>query len=223
MFFYSPETRWRSTPWASFDVIVQEVIAHRRGNPWLMQKFGKSIDQREVENEVDAFIAEVCARMNWTQFIVGTEGTAPPPKQSPPSQTAVKQLAAAGAKVRLIWAGIRTLGEWLDSGGEPVAQPLAESRAATCAACPLNGDGDFSKWFVAPAAAAIKKMVEKAQARKLTTASDAKLGICQGCLCPMKLKVHAPIEFIKGHTSDSTMDALRQGKDCWVIAELAKA
>jgi hypothetical protein len=219
--FYEPSTKWRSTPWASFDVIVQEVIAHRRGNPYLMQKFGKSIDQQSVENEVDEFNANLCAQMNWMNFIVGAEGSPPPGKSKPPSPLEISQLSAAAAKVKNIWSGLRTIGEWLDANGPVVDQQLADARAATCVACPLNGQGEFGKWFVAPAAAAIKRQVEKIQGRGLKTASDEKLGVCEGCTCAMKVKCWVPIGFIQRHTSDETMDALRKGNNCWQIRELA--
>ncbi len=219
-FFYEPATKWRSTEWASFGVIVQEVIAHRKGNPWLMQKHGKSIDQREVENEVDAFIASVCDQMGFSGYTVGNEGSPPPPKTKA-SQQEISNLSAVAAKIKNLWAGLRTIGEWLDSNAPTVEQELADTRAAICAACPMNGQGEFSKWFVAPAAAAIKRQVEKINARGLKTASDEKLGVCEGCTCAMKVKVWVPIGFIKLHTSDATMDALRKAPACWQVKEIA--
>ena len=221
MFFYEPSTRWRSTEWASFSTIVQEVIAHRRGNPQLMTKFGKSIDQSTVENEVDAFIANVCQQMGFSGYITGNESAPPAPKSSALSAAEASQLAAAGAKVKMIWAGIKTLAEWLDSGTPAVAPELSESRAATCAACPLNGSGDLGQWFVTPTANAIKKQVERLQERKLTTSNDEKLNICTACLCPLKLKVHAPIEIIKNHSVDSALDKMRTAPACWVIKEIS--
>ena len=222
LFFYEPSTRWRSTPWSSFDTIVQEVIAHRQGNPQLVTKFGRSVDRAVVENEVDEFNANVCTQMNWPNFVIASEGTPPPPKSKALSAAEASQLAAAGAKVKMIWAGIKTLAEWLDSGTPAVAPELAEARAATCAACPLNGSGDLGQWFVTPTANAIKKQVERLQERKLTTSNDEKLNICTACLCPLKLKVHAPIEIIKNHSFDSALDKMRTAPACWVIKEMAQ-
>jgi hypothetical protein len=223
MFYFCPQTRWRSTPWASFSTIVDELIAHRQGNPFLCQKHGWSLDRHVVENEVDEFVANVCSMMNWTSYIVGNEGSPPPGKSKPPSQIEISNLSAVAAKVKNIWAGLRTIGEWLDSNAPTVEQELADSRAAICAACPMNGQGELSKWFVAPAAAAIKRQVEKINARGLKTASDEKLGVCEGCVCAMKVKVWVPIDFIKRNTSDATMDALRKAPACWQVAEIAKA
>ncbi len=221
-FFYQPQTRWRSTPWASFDTIVQEVIAHRRGNPWLVQKLNLPMEQTAVENEVDNFIANVCSQMGWSQFIVSDQGAPPIPKHQPTPHD-LSQLSAVAAKAKNIWAGLRTVGEWLDANGPTVDQALADSRAEVCVACPLNGSGDFGKFFVAPAAAAIKRQVEKLNGRGLKTASEDKLGVCEACTCAMKVKVWVPIEYIKNHMTDATMDALRKGNNCWQIAELAKA
>ncbi len=222
MFFYEPSTRWKSTEWASFDTIVSEVIAHRQGNPHLMSKLGKPTDRVSVENEVDNFIANVCSQMGWSQFIVSDQGAPPIPKYSP-TQNDLSQLSAVAAKAKNIWAGLRTVGEWLDANGPTVDQALADTRAAICVACPLNGSGDFGKFFVAPAAAAIKRQVEKLNGRGLKTASDDKLGVCEACTCAMKVKVWVPIEYIKSHMTDATMDALRKGNNCWQLAELAKA
>ena len=221
MFFYQPETRWKSSDWASFSSIVDQVIAHRNGNPHLLDKLGWQTERNAVENEVDAFIANVCATMGWQNFYVGGEGAAPePPKSKPPSQQELSQLSAVAAKTRMIFAGVKTLNAWLDSGEPAVEKSQSESRAKVCVACPLNGDGDLTKWFTMPAATAIRKQLEKVQERKLTTSVDAKLGICSGCLCPMRLKVHTPMKFIKPQVNDQMIDALRKGKDCWVLKEL---
>jgi hypothetical protein len=222
MFFIQPETKWKSRPWASFNCIVDDLIVHRQNNPAMTAKFKKSVNRVEVENEVDAFIAQVCEQMNWLDYVIGNEG-APPPTLKAPNPQELSQLSAVAAKAKQVWAGLRTLGDWLDSGEPAVAQELSNSRGSVCVECPKNGKGDFTTWFAAPAAAAIKRQVEKLEQRKLATTSDEKLGACEACLCPMRLKVHVPIEFIKSHTTDATLDKLRQGKDCWVVKELAAA
>jgi hypothetical protein len=221
-FYYHPETKWRSTPWASFDSIVNEVIQHRMGNPALAMKHRWSTDRAQVEAEVDAFNANVCAQMGWQQFIVGNEGV-PPPKMKAPSAAEVSQLSAVATKVRLVWAGIKNLSEWLDAGAPAVEQTRAELRAHVCVNCPLHGQGDFSAWFTKPAAEAIKRQVEKGLEKNLSTSYDSKLGVCNACLCPMRLKVHEPIEIILNHTSPETLDKLRTAPACWIISEMAKA
>lgn len=221
MFVYVPETKWRSAEWSSFDSIVDQLIQHRLGNPALAMKLGWRTDRPGVEAEVDSFIANVCAQMGYTNFIIGADAS-PPPKMKAPSQQEISGLVAAGQKVKQIFAGIKTISEWLDAGAPAVDGAKANLRAMVCVACPLNGEGDFSRWFTVPAAAAIKKQVERLKERKLSTALDDKLNICTACLCPMKLKVHMPLEIIKNHLSDETLDELRKAPSCWIVSEIAQ-
>jgi hypothetical protein len=220
--FYIPQIPgWRPAPWSSVTSLAEQVLAVRQGNPALVAKHGWSLNIQQIENEVDEFNANRCASLGHTSFITNPAGAAPPPSFSKPSQSDLSQLSAVAAKAKLVWQGLRTLGDWLDSGSPAVAQELADARGATCAACPINGKGDVTSWFAAPAAAAIKRQVEKLKARSLTTSSDDKLGVCEACLCPLPLKVHVPIEVIKNHTSDATLDKLRAAPACWVVKEIA--
>ncbi len=215
--FYQPETKWRSAPWASFDSIVASLIAHRRGNPALASKHAWSTDTVSVSAEVDRYNAMVCAQMGWTKYISVGGGPAPIPKSSPLSPIALSQISAAAAKVRKIWAGVKSLNDWLDSG-EPAVEPVkSEKRAAICAECPKNGKGDLTSWFTVPAAESIKRQLEVLAERKLTTFSDDKLNVCEVCLCPLKLKVHTPAKYIK--TPPDTMAELKAVPNCWIPAE----
>ena len=222
--YYCPQIpNWRPQPWSSLHSLADQVIELRRGNPFLAQKHGWSLDKAAVLNELDEFNANLCAQMGWTNYIIGNDGGAPIPKHQPPSQQEISKLSAVAAEARNIYAGLRTISEWLDNKGESVAREQANARAAICAGCSKNGMGEFGKWFIAPAAAAVKRMVEKAAERKLTTDYDEKLGICEVCTCSNRVKVHCPIEFIKGHTKDDTLDKLRQVPGCWVVAEIEKS
>lgn len=150
----------------------------------------------------------------------GGEAAIAIPKPKAPSPSEVEQLNAAAGRARKIWSGVRTISDWIDSGAAPVAQEVADARAAICAKCPKNGQGDFTSWFTAPAAGAIKKQVEKLGDRKLTTPDSDKLNICEVCLCPLKLKVYAPMEFIKPHMADGVLADLRAVPGCWIVKEL---
>lgn len=218
--FLQPETGWQPSRFSSFQTIVQAIISHRSANPHLAQKHNWRMDVAGVEDELDTFNATVCARMGWTNYITVPEGEPPPPKLKAPSPEEQSQIAAAAGRVKKIWSGVRTLSDWVSQGGEAVTPNRSESRAAVCAACPLNGKGDFTQWFTAPAAAAIAGMVEKLKSRKLSTTHDESLNICTACLCPMKLKVHTPISFIKQHLSESVISDLRKAPACWIIEEL---
>ena len=219
--FYQPETRFNSRQ-GSFNNIVDQVVAMRRANPALTAKHGWSVDPNVVADEVDAFNAAICERMGWTQFISQPgAGVAPSPKFKALSPQSEKQLSVAAVKVKKVWQGVKTLNDWIDSGLPPVTTELSQHRAEVCAACVLNGKGGLEEWFTKPAAAAIKLQLSKLSGRKLSTAVDDKLNVCVPCLCPLKLKVHAPLVFITEHMDDETKRSL--DPKCWILSELSTA
>ncbi len=221
MKFLQPETQWKPrTAFQSFDSIVRGLIAHRQSRPDLVKAKGWALDYDTVAMEVDAFNATICARHGWTNYISDGGGAEPPPKPQALLQQERSAIAAAAGKAKKIWGGINTLNEWIDSGAPPVPQVLAESRAATCAVCPKNGTGDFTSWFTKPAAAAITKQIEKLNAMKLNTKQDKLINICEVCLCPLKLKVHTPMGFIKAHMGAETLSELRTIPNCWIPREV---
>lgn len=220
--YYVPQIpAWRPQPWSSLDSLANQVLTLRQANPFLTQKHGWSLDKNAIVSEIDSFNAAWAAQQGWDSYIIGGGGSAPPNPRQPPSAKDLAQLSAVATKARQIWIGVKTINEWLDAGSPAVAQELAESRAATCVACPQNGKGDFTSWFTTPAAEAIKRQVEKLHDRKLATEQGDKLGVCEICLCPMKVKVFLPIEFIKTHTNDETMDNLRAVSGCWIPKEIS--
>ncbi len=220
LLYYCPQIpAWRPQPWSSLDSLADQVIAVRQANPALTQKHGWSLDKNAVLNELDHFNANICVAQGWDNYVIGSEG-APLPKVRPPSNQEIQQLSAVAAKTRLIWAGVKTLGSWLASGEPGVSSELAEHRASVCVACPKNDQGGFDSWFTKPAAAAIEKQLERRQEMGLSTTQDAKLQVCSACLCPLKLKVHTPMKFIKPQLKDETIDKLREAPSCWLIAEL---
>jgi hypothetical protein len=227
LFFKQPEINWDSRKvlplHPSFSTLVNAVISARRANPHHAKQHGWSLDQNAVGDEVDAFNAKVCTAMGWTKYLAEIGGGAPPPFNQAQSLLNAKQLSAAVGEIKRLWAGVKTVNDWLDSGAPPVAIEHAEKRAAICADCNLNGKGDFSKWFTKPAADAIKRQLERLHERKITTSKDASLQVCEACLCPLKLKVHAPMSFIQPHLSNEVMNDLRNGRNCWIISELAPA
>jgi hypothetical protein len=101
--YYQPETRFFPTPWSSFDSCVAQIIAHRQGNLWLVERNGWSLDPAQVSAELDAFNTKLCAEMNWMDYLaqgdpgsysapVYTDANPPGP---PPRQLATK---CCGAK-----------------------------------------------------------------------------------------------------------------------------
>ena len=158
--------------------------------------------------------------MGWTRFLTDAGGSATPLSSSL-SLLALKQLGAAVGEIKKLWAGIKTLNDFLDSGEPPVASELAEARASVCVLCPKNGQGDFTRWFVKPVALAIKLQLEKLQERKISTSKDAQLNLCEICLCTLKLKTQTPMKYIKPQMPDGMLNELRAANEhCWIVKEV---
>lgn len=218
--FYEPTTQWSSTPWASFDTIVQEIIAHRQGNPALK---AMATDYGTVAEQLDAFNSAKCEAMGWSAFLMDG-GPSAPFTNSPPPPIDPSRLSAVAAEARAIWQGVRTLNDWIDSGEPAVPAELSAHRAEVCSTCPKNGKGDLASLFTKPAADAIRKQLEKVEGRKLSTPFDDKLNVCQTCWCPLRLKVHTPIVSINEHMSDEIRNALKAvvnpSGGCWIPKEI---
>ena len=214
--YYQPETRFNSRQ-GSFNNVVDQVVAMRKANPALVAKHGWSVDWNTVAEEVDAYNAAICERMGWIDFISSAPLVEPSPKFKALSPLAEKQISAAAEKAKKVWQGVKTLNEWIDSDVPAVDPQLAQRRAEVCCSCPLNGKGGFEEWFTKPAAAAITLQLQKVSQRKLFTTVDSQLNVCTACLCPLKLKVHTPLEFIKAHMGEETLRAL--DKSCWITKE----
>jgi len=222
--FYIPTIpNWRPQQWSSLDSLAQQVLAVRQGNPFLTQKHGWSLDLNAITVEIDEFNANYQAQLGNMNFVVGDGGSAPLPKSSQQTAHELSQLSAAARKAKQIWAGVKTLNDFLDSGDKGVPKEQAEARAKVCVACPLNGAGDLTRWFTIPAAGAIKRQLEKLTEMELKTSVDEQLNVCTACLCPNKLAVWTPMKFIKPHLSDDTLDELRKGNACWKLAEISQA
>ena len=209
MFYYEPATKWRSRPWASFDQIVQDLIAHRKGNPALAQKFGWSTDYNSVADEVDAFNTRVCEQMGWTQFIRGGGGQAQP-LPFPVSAGKPQRLGAVGA-------GGLTLVEWIKSKEEAVPDTLAEKRAEVCVRCPKNQKGKLLDFFTEMTSWMIRKAFEDRSRMNLSTIHDENLNVCSACYCPLKLKVHMGLDRILKRLPQESKQAL--DPQCWILSE----
>lgn len=223
--FYQPETKWDSRKTIgmhpSFTVLTNAVVAHRLGNASVGDKTKWSTDPNTVADEIDHFCASFCQQMGWTKYIAIDAGGPPAPKSMPLSQSDLKQVSAAAGRVKKIWAGVKILSDWIDSGEPAVPQEQSTARAAVCKACTrFNGKGDFTRWFTAPAAESIRRQLEKVRDRQLATPHDEDINVCEACLCPLKLKVHTPIHFIKAHTSAEVLAEMSQNPDCWIVREL---
>ena len=209
--FYQPETNWRSQRFASFNTIVNALIAHRKANKFLAQKNGWATDYNSVANEVDAFNAAICEHAGWKNYITQDGGFVP--KFQPPLQL----LRPGEGGVGNVVAGALTLAELFGPGRSPVKREIADGRASVCAQCPINQSGSLSSWFTEPAANLIRKTLAFLNDMNLKTSMDDQLHICAACDCPMKLKVWVPIEHIKKHITSKSMKLLHP--TCWIPKE----
>lgn len=206
--YIQPQTNWHSRPWSSFNSIVDALVAHRKGNPFLVQKHGWSIDKPTVENEVDLYNAMLCKQMGWSAYFV-EDGEPNPPKISAP--------ASLANRVGKLAVGAVTQVEWIASGAEAVSPEQSERRAKHCLICPKHGKGDWTSYFTVPAQMAIQKALNQKREWKLETSVDKELQVCEACLCPMRLKVHMPIAAILRNMPEESLQDL--DPHCWILSE----
>lgn len=206
--FYQPETRWEGPRHTSFSVLVNAIIAHRKGNLALAQKHGWNTVYDAVADELDAYNTKLCQQMGWNDFI--TEGGGQAAEAAPfprPLPNRLKSVAAGGS----------VLVEWIKDGHEAVDRETSNKRASICAVCPRNGKGDFTRWFTVPVSEAIRAEINRKEQMRLSTQFDEQIEVCEACLCPLKLKVHMPIGRIRNNLSPESHNDLHPS--CWILHE----
>lgn len=210
--YYQPETGWTAPGWGTFDATVAAIVNHRRANP--QHKF--STDPRVVEMELDAYTVHRLQDMPGGQEYI-LPG-APPPNfhlaRLRPRLLAV--VAGAKDKIQNAVAGIGLWLEWF--GDKPVAPELAEQRALICVKCPHNGGGDVFQRFNQKTGEELKKIFASMQEEKMQTSQDDKLQVCLLCDCPLKAKVHSPLQIILNHLRPEVTERLPDF--CWIKAEV---
>ena len=212
-----PQTGFEAPPGQSFNVVTQALIAHRKANLGLVKQHNWALDFESVANEVDAYNDARCRAHGWLDYVSGGPSDFRWPATPLRSLPRPAVAAGAGATVKRVKAGIKTLLDWLGSGGRPVEQALADVRSERCVQCPLNGQGGLEHYLTVPASNAIKLQLEIKNDMKLATSSDEKLGVCEACLCPLKLKVWCPLDHIMKQMDDETFSRLHPR--CWIIGE----
>lgn len=225
--FHQPQTGF-TTANDSFDVVVNQVIANRKGNAFIAQQNNLSTDLAIVQQEVDEFNARrMLAHKGWEQYAYPDTG-GPDLKAWSLSATPLRRLSAgvAGAvgAVRRTASGVAAVVSWLGASLRPVDHELAEQRAKVCEKCSLNDEANWLQRIDAAVASEIQHLVEVKNDLRLSTSVDDKLKICTGCDCKVALKVHAPIVHIWKNTSEDVKQALSEAvipgdKRCWVLVE----
>lgn len=211
--FHQPETGWDAPGWMSFDATVNAIIKHRLANP----RHNLAIAFNVVEWELEKFTEERLKSIpGGLAYLV--QNTQIAQALSFPVPHSPRPAAVVGA-VKKLKAGIGLLIDWLGADVEPVKQELANARAGICKDCKSNSSKHISTYFTEPASARIQEQLEIKHDMVLSTEHDDKLGTCEICLCPMKLKIWTPTGFIKEHTPDEVVQNLPD--HCWVKQELS--
>lgn len=209
--FYQPQTNWTApTPkMSTFNQTVQLIIKHRLQNGAITAMHKLSTDVGQVGDELE----------NYTRARLGMPSMGSTlPKQTPSS--VIPQLAGAAlqavAEVKKRAAGAALLLEWEESGLPPEPSEVSEHRADICVACPKNNpEKSLFDYFTVKASEMIRQRFERLFSLGLTTTQDAKLNVCEACLCPLRLKVHTPRSLIQKRLKDDQRAELHPS--CWIL------
>jgi hypothetical protein len=212
------QTGWRNwlvaptTQW-DFNALCAAIQAHRQANP----RFGLKTDLASILLEVDTTNAErVAAIPNAESYIINDQGPAPFPVA--PVQT--NRLQQFVAEVKAVSAGAETVLAFEKSGDSPVPKEHSEARALVCSQCPQNGKGGLTRWFTVPISELIRKQFGRLSELGLSTSLDDRLGVCEACSCPLKLKVHFPMKYVlEGLTPEIRAKLQPENPRCWILQE----
>jgi hypothetical protein len=183
-----------------FRASVESIVKHRLANPAITAKHQLATDYNAVAEELKTY----------TRLRLGIPLPAPPSFFHHSSSLSSRVVAAA-ADIKRAAQGTAVLVDWLSSGGQPVEQALADKRAAICATCPKNVEGD---WYTVAPATLIKETLEARKDLKLETPSDAQLKSCDVCKCLLRLKCWVPLQYITAHTKPEVMAEFPS--HCWI-------
>ena len=114
--------------------------------------------------------------------------------------------------------GATAIAEFLGPSGRPVHAVQSSYRAGVCLSCPLNLKLPWWRkvWFWLVAATAIRYLWV-ARKMKLYLPEQRKLGVCGACWCPLRLKVHVPLQHIMDYTDEEVLEQLPP--ECWMLNE----
>lgn len=182
------------------DASITEIQKHRLKNPAICAKHKLSTDREVIRKELTAF----------------QQARGALPRSAPTFFQAVRsnlpaRVVAAAADIKRAAQGTAVVLDWLTSGGPPVAQDLANQRAAICVTCPKNVEG---AWYTVSPAELIKSTLEARKELKLETPSDSALKSCDVCKCLMRLKCWVPLPYIVQNTKPEIMAEFPA--HCWI-------
>lgn len=137
------------------------------------------------------------------------------PKALPPLWQAGAHPNSPGvaAGVNRLTAGAAIIKDMFGDDG-PTTRVEATARAKICVNCNYNErQGDWTRWFTAPASAIIRKSLEIVHDMRLSTEHDKDVHYCTACSCPLKIKLFARMDHINAHMSEEVRSKLPDW--CW--------
>lgn len=218
--YIQPETGWSppNPTCDTFQATCLRIQAHRRANA----SIGASLDLDEIAADLENFTGR---RLNYDPRVWFNE---PRPdlalkkksSRQPPGERSVSagRVAELVDAVRRFSVGSRTMADWIGDGAFPVSNDLADARASTCAACPMNKVHDDPLSSLSAAVAeAVKSHTHAKRQLKLHLKQEDSISTCSVCGCHLPLKVWVPHRHIARTQSQSTRLALP--KTCWMRSE----
>jgi hypothetical protein len=218
-----PETNFQAPSNLSFNGVVDAVVKHRLGNPYVTKKHNLATDWNLVADEVDyANALRMKANSKWSHFITD-EGFGGSSSSAPFSWQSQSKPVGAVVGAKRVAAGVKVLLDWLGSGGKAVPKEQAEKRAAVCTVCPQNRDGDWTTMFTKPVSEMLRLQLGIKNDLKLATSKDDQLFVCAACSCPNRLKVWTEIKHIQNNMDAETQERLqKEDPKCWILEELGQ-
>jgi hypothetical protein len=191
---------------STFDQVCVQILKDRQRNPAIVVKHRLSMDLGKIGEEVELF----------TRRRLGI-----PMPQAPSPSTLIPGLSAdiiANVDdIKRMASGAGLLMEWDVNGAAPVDKATADARALVCAACPQNSVAKLEAWQTVPVATSLKSRISRLNALKLTSASDAKLGLCATVYAPNHLLVHAPVVVLDKRVKPAAREKLWE--KCWITQQ----
>lgn len=200
--FRQPQTGWvNPMAMVGFDASVKAILQHRQANKAIVLKYKLPTNRETVEEELE----------NYTRTRLGIPLKASPSFFQRSSNRLPPSVVAVAADIKRAAQGTAVVMDWLLSGGNPIAQELADRRASVCIQCPRNVDGS---WYTVAPAELIRETLEARKDLKLATPHDSSLKSCDVCKCLMRLKVWTPLDFILNRTKPEIMAEFPP--HCWI-------
>lgn len=211
--FYQPQTGWAMPNPISVTLsqATTLLLQHRMKNPAVAQKFGLILNADQVKEEIKAFQRK---RLNIPEPSLPKSSLRRPLPQVVGDAVAAVVKTASGAAFML---------DWEMSNLPPVSPDRSARRALQCAQgdngnpCPHNQKGDFTRWYTVPVSEMLRKRIERLKNLDLKTPYDDSINVCTACECPLRTKVHGPLELILKNLKPAAREAL--WPKCWILSE----